>query len=96
MWRSTRALVHLRSTLSHIKDTQHILLECSLLALERDKMSEEVRNVVLQTKNCSINRLSIGLLLGDDDSIPSTIKVVVRKAMLKFLTATVPKVHLNP
>ncbi len=57
-------------------------------------MTEEIRNAVLRAKDCSINRLSIELLLGDDDSIPTKIKVAVRKPLLKFLSATVSKFQI--
>ncbi len=76
------------------QDTEHILLECPLLTLERNTMIEEIRNNVLRAKDCSINRISIELLLGDDDSIPTKVKVAVRKTLLKFLSATLPKFQI--
>ncbi len=76
------------------QDIEHVLLECPLLNPERDKMCESIMEAVLKCKNCPISRLSLTLLLGDDDSTPTSIKVEVRRSLLKFLTATMHKISI--
>ncbi len=47
---------------------------------------------VLKHEHCGANRLSLRLLIGDA-SLPSDVKVAVRKEVLKFLAATIS--HIN-
>ena len=51
---------------------------------------------ILKNKHlhCSANRLSLRLLIGDDTSIPSDVKVVVRKEVLNFLAATITQINI--
>ncbi len=76
------------------QDAEHVLLECPRLKSERNLMLNSIMEAVLSDMNCSVNRINLELLLGDDDSVPGRIKVVVRRSLLKFLAATLEKIHI--
>ena len=70
------------------QDAEHYLLECHLFNNKRQIMLESITEAVLGTKKNINIPLDIKLLLGDTDATSKDTKVKVRKAVLRFLTAT--------
>ncbi len=70
------------------QDLQHFLLECPTFKEERQHMSQHITEAILRNSNCKVTKLSVQLLIGDNDDIPKEVKVAIRQAVLKFLSAT--------
>ncbi len=51
-------------------------------------MSQHIAEAILRNSNCRVTKLSVQLLIGDNDDIPKEVKVAIRREVLKFLSAT--------
>ncbi len=71
-----------------MQDLQHFLMECPTFKGERQHMSQHITEAILRNSNCKVTQLSVQLLIGDNDDIPKEVKVAIRQAVLKFLSAT--------
>ncbi len=77
------------------QDCEHLFLGCPIFASERESMTNNIMEAILKNKHCSsANRLSLRLLIGDDASIPSDVKVVFRKEVLNYLAATIDEINI--
>ncbi len=76
------------------QDLEHYLLECPQFKRERNEMSDRIMEAIFRNANCKVKSLSIQVLIGDSDDIPMEVKVAIRQAVLKFLSATAKDISI--